>query len=300
MKIYTALTFLIISQTIFAQTHGDGVTDIDGNEYPTVIIGDQEWMAENLKTTHYKNGDVIPSILDDNEWINIDSGAFSLYNNDSTNGIIYGNIYNGYAFKDPRGICPDGWEIPTNQEWQDLENNMGGQSLAGGPLKAVSSYWASPNTGATNSSGFTALPSGFRQNTGSFTWLNERSILAMVDNGNLARVINHYSTNIQYLGANDNSGVCVRCIKSESLGIETIENLDKTSIQFYPIPVHNQLNIILSSYNLNKSYKIFDMLGKVITTGVLSSIENKINLSELKPGMYIFIYEGSSSLIIKQ
>jgi uncharacterized protein (TIGR02145 family) len=301
MKKILLLICIGINPAIIAQTPGNGVTDIDGNEYPSVIIGDQEWMVENLKTTHYKNGDVIPNITGGNEWANLDAGAYSIYNNESSNGVIYGKIYNGYAFKDSRGICPEGWDIPTNQEWINLVDAMGGQPLAGGPLKADTSYWDSPNTGATDSSGFSALPSGFRQNVGTFLWLNEVAVIAMDDSNNLARIINYDNTFVHYLGANNKTGVCVRCIKSdETLNIEIEENLDKTSIQFYPNPILNELNVNLSSYKVGKSYKIVDVMGRIITTGLLYSIKNIINLSELKPGMYIFIYEDSSTFIIKQ
>ncbi len=138
------------------------VTDIDGNVYNTVTIGTQVWMKENLKTTRYRNGNSIPTTLSDAQWHSTTSGAYSVYNNDPSNNITYGKLYNWYAVSDPRNIAPAGWHIPSASEWQTLINYLGGTSVAGGKLKAVSALWNSPNTGATNSSGFTGLPAGFR------------------------------------------------------------------------------------------------------------------------------------------
>jgi len=157
------------------------VKDIDGNWYNVVQIGNQCWMAENLKTTKYRNGDTIPTNLSNASWSTTSSGAYAIYNNAVVNDSIYGKLYNWYAVADPRGLCPTGWHVPSDAEWQTLEtslgmpasvlNNTGGRGSAqnvGGKMKAVSSLWLAPNTGATNSSGFTGLPGGFRHYNGSF------------------------------------------------------------------------------------------------------------------------------------
>lgn len=137
------------------------VTDIDGNVYSTIKIGNQEWMAENLKVTHYRNGDLILNVTNNSKWEDLKTGAYCNYDNSLKNTAIYGSLYNWYAVKDKRGLAPKGWHIPTDKEWTDLENYLG--SNASGKLKARgSSYWASPNEGATNASGFTALPGGYR------------------------------------------------------------------------------------------------------------------------------------------
>jgi uncharacterized protein (TIGR02145 family) len=146
-----------------------GVTDVDGNVYNTVTIGTQTWMKENLKTTHYRNGDPIPNVTDNAAWITLTTGAYSNYNNDAANVATYGRLYNWYAVNDARNIAPAGWHVPTDGELNALVNYLGGVSIAGGKLKeAGTTHWASPNTGATNSSGFTALPGGFRLSTGGF------------------------------------------------------------------------------------------------------------------------------------
>ena len=152
----------------------DTVTDIDGNVYRTVTIGIQVWMAENLKVTHYRNGDPIPNVTDSTEWGNLTTGAYCNYDNDADNVSIYGQLYNWYAVDDSRGIAPAGWHVPTDEELKQLEMHMGMSrseaddtgmrgSDEGGKLKeAGTAHWNSPNTGATNESGFSALPGGHR------------------------------------------------------------------------------------------------------------------------------------------
>jgi uncharacterized protein (TIGR02145 family) len=138
------------------------VTDIDGNVYHYIVIGTQTWMVENLKTTKYRNGDAISNIT--SSWTSLVTGAYSWYSNDAaTYKAAYGALYNWYAVADTRGIAPAGWHVPTDAEWKTLTDYLGGSSVAGGKLKeAGTSHWITPNTGASNSSGFTALPGGNR------------------------------------------------------------------------------------------------------------------------------------------
>jgi uncharacterized protein (TIGR02145 family) len=152
------------------------VTDIDGNVYNTVQIGTQCWTQSNLKTSRYRNGDTIPTGLNNNDWGNTTSGAYSIYDNDPVNDGLYGKLYNHYAVTDSRSLCPTGWHVPSDGEWTTLENHLGGSSVAGDALKSTAMHptpggwwWYLSNTGATNSSGFTALPGGFRVRGGSCT-----------------------------------------------------------------------------------------------------------------------------------
>jgi len=145
------------------------VRDQDGNRYHVISIGKQVWFAENLKTTHYRNGDPIPDILDVNTWRNLTNGAFCNYDNDPSNAAVYGRLYNWYAVTDNRNICPAGWHVPTDADWYQLINYLGGESVAGGKLKeSAPGHWLIPNTGATNVSGFTALPGGYRSSKGTY------------------------------------------------------------------------------------------------------------------------------------
>lgn len=145
------------------------ITDIDGNTYKTVKIGNQVWMAENLRTTKYRNGDAIPEVTSNSAWAGLNSGAYCNHNNtvDANHINTYGRLYNWFAVTDTRSIAPEGWHIPTEAEWATLVAILGGDNSAGGRIKeAGTSHWMSPNAGATNTSGFTALPSGNRDGNG--------------------------------------------------------------------------------------------------------------------------------------
>ena len=139
------------------------VTDIDANTYPVVVIGNQIWMAENLKTTKYNNGTTISLVTDNTAWNNLTTAAYCWYNNDETTyKNTYGALYNWYTVN-TGNLCPTGWHVPTDTEWTTLTDYLGGLSVAGGKLKETgTTHWTTPNTGATNETGFTALPSGYR------------------------------------------------------------------------------------------------------------------------------------------
>ncbi len=154
------------------------VTDIDGTTYDAVQIDSQCWMAENLRTSSYRDGSTIKNITDDLAWGPETSGARAYYNNNADNAEPFGMIYNWYAVDDPRGLCPDGWRVPIDEDWKTLElavgmpqseiddtGHRGGDSSAnpGGTLKSTGTeYWLEPNEGATNTTGFSAYPGGDR------------------------------------------------------------------------------------------------------------------------------------------
>ena len=145
-----------------AVTYGS-MTDQDGNSYKTVNIGQQTWMAENLRATHYLDGSDIPHVDYEIEWTGLTSGAYCFYDNDSLNKSTYGALYNWFVIEDDSKICPAGWHVPSDDEWTILENSLGGILYAGMKMKEIGQvHWASPNIGATNESGFTALPGGAR------------------------------------------------------------------------------------------------------------------------------------------
>jgi len=153
-----------IKAEIFTQIAGGTVTDSDGNAYNTVKIGDQVWMAENLKTTKYNDGmTAIPLVTDNTAWSNLTTGAYCWYNNDeATYGDTYGALYNWYTVN-TGNLCPTGWHVPSDADWTTLTTYLGGVSVAGGKLKETgTTHWTTPNTGATNEVGFTAFPGGYR------------------------------------------------------------------------------------------------------------------------------------------
>lgn len=167
-------------------TYGS-MTDQDGNTYATIQIGGQEWMAQNLATSIYRNGDIIPTGLSNSQWENTTSGAYGIYNDNPAYGFLYGNLYNWYAVNDPREVCPTGWHVPTDQDWTTLfvtldpntDQNAIWQNpsslLTGGLMKSTvmydlngegQGYWYPPNVSATNLSGFSALPAGYKKISG--------------------------------------------------------------------------------------------------------------------------------------
>lgn len=146
------------------------VTDIDGNVYNTVAIGTQLWLAENLKTTKYSDGTAIPLVTDNTIWANLLTPAYCWYNNDmTTNKATFGALYSWYAVNSGK-LCPAGWHVPTDVDWSLLATYLGGESIAGNKLKESGTiYWQSPNANATNETGFSALPGGYRNYIGIFT-----------------------------------------------------------------------------------------------------------------------------------
>ena len=201
---------------------GAGV-NYNGYTYRSVVLSNgQEWMAENLQTASYRNGDPILTALDEVTWDTTTSGAFAIYNNDLSNNAIYGKLYNWYAVADSRHLCPVGWREPTVEDWDSLANYLGGASVAGRKMKTLGvPNWSSPNLeDSTNESGFSGLPGGVCSSGGVFSQLGEMgrwwSISEYVPNGPLAWP--RYLDSSDVLTVNATSikfyGLSVRCIKN--------------------------------------------------------------------------------------
>jgi uncharacterized protein (TIGR02145 family) len=142
------------------------MTDQDGNVYKTITIGTQTWMAENLRTTKYRDGSAIPNVTGNSDWVAITTGAFCTNNYipEADPSVTYGRLYNWYTVNDSRNIAPAGWHVPADTEWTTLITYLGGENAAGGKMKEIGiTHWYNPNGGATNESGFTALPTGLRE-----------------------------------------------------------------------------------------------------------------------------------------
>jgi uncharacterized protein (TIGR02145 family) len=192
------------------------VTDIDGNDYATVKIGNQLWMASNLKTTKYRNGDLIANVTNTTVWQTLSTGAWCDYDNSASNGSIYGHLYNAYAVSDSRNIAPSGWHIPTDAEWDELITFLGGASIAGGKMKEAGyDHWNSPNSGATNESGFNALPAGFSNSQGwnlySYCYFWSSTIYSTTQTWN--RALHNSETGVERTYNSKNFGFSIRCVK---------------------------------------------------------------------------------------
>lgn len=205
---------------------GNTIMDIDGNVYEIITIGDQLWMAENLKVTHYRNGDEIPT-----GWPSY-NGAYAVYNGDPSHTDIYGNLYNWYAVDDSRGVCPEGYHVPTDEEWTELESYLGmaeselydygyrgtdqGSQLAGNADLWVDG--ALENNENFGSSGFLALPGGYRYygngaygdmgNGGYFWSASEGS-----SDGAWYRALYYFNSAVYRNVNNKRGGFSVRCVK---------------------------------------------------------------------------------------
>ncbi|MEC9486234.1 MAG: fibrobacter succinogenes major paralogous domain-containing protein [Prosthecochloris sp.] len=183
----------------------------------TVTIGDQVWMAANLNVTCFRNGEPITEICDPNQWRHHASPGCCTFPGQNT--AECGCLYNWYAINDPRGLAPEGWRIPTEEDWQELVDHLGGYDTAGGSLKQNNrDHWKSPNAGATNHSGFTALPAGMRTLYGDYMYQQTHSYYwtASQLNQKLACVfsLNYFGPGIQKTGFPLGTGASIRCLKA--------------------------------------------------------------------------------------
>jgi uncharacterized protein (TIGR02145 family) len=195
------------------------VSDIENNVYTTVIIGDQLWMAENLRTSTYANGEPIPNVTNNGQWSNLSTGAWCNYDNNTLNNSIYGKLYNWYTVVDARNLCPTGWHVPSSLEWEVLVDLLGGELSAGGKMKSIVG-WESPNQGATNESGFSGLPGGYRYyfQTGYFSDIGFYgywwSTTTQPSTSNAwSRTLNYSDDNASLASDAKKNGLSVRCIR---------------------------------------------------------------------------------------
>ena len=205
----------------------DAVTDIDGNVYQTVQIDDQLWMAENLKVTHYNNGDEIPTGYSNDDWTSLSTGAYAVFDDNPANADVYGNLYNWYAVDEGEelygGICPQGWYVPTDDKWTVLEDfitNDGYAGIEGNALKEVGyEHWNYDNDDINGLDiyGFTGLPGGYRYSLngfygymglGGYFWSSTESF------SNLAwyRVLHYGNSNVTRHSSPKQYGFSIRCL----------------------------------------------------------------------------------------
>lgn len=185
--------------------------------YSSVTIGSQVWMNENLAVTKFRNGDNIPYVGWGPTWAALTTPAWCYYNNDPATIPVYGILYNWYAVNDPRGLAPAGWHVASDAEWETLITGIGGYPTGGGKLKAVSALWTTPNTGASNSTGFSALPGGVRITGGTYARLGQSGSWWCGDqygtNGSWYRSLSNTSEAATRGGASKQDGYSVRCVR---------------------------------------------------------------------------------------
>lgn len=169
------LTSSLYSQSSTGHIFSDKMTDIEGKQYDVIKIGEISWIQRNLDVARFRNGDLIKNAASKKDWIEAgknEQPAWCYYENDPSQGKIYGKLYNWYAVNDSRGLCPKGWHVPSFLEWNNLTSILGDKNVSGGKLKSKgTTYWWSPNSGATNEFGFSAHPGGYRDNWGNSKFL---------------------------------------------------------------------------------------------------------------------------------
>ncbi len=192
-----------------AKTYGT-MTDQQGNVYKTIVIGSQEWMAENLKTTSYRNGNGIEFVTDSVQWASLITGAWSYYNNDDSYDCPYGKLYNWHTVVDPRNLCPAGWHVPSRNEWITLTSYLGGEGVvAGGKMGSSNNQiWFNPDASTNNESGFSGLPSFSMGQSGAW-W--STTLRSLGDSWLLWLGDQPLNANIWYLSKQD--GLSVRCLR---------------------------------------------------------------------------------------
>jgi uncharacterized protein (TIGR02145 family) len=234
-KSLLAIMAIILCFSLFGQT----VTDVDGNVYNTITIGTQTWMAENLKTTKYRNGDTIGTTIP--EILNVSGEPTAKYQwaYQGNEGIaaVYGRLYTWNAITDSRNVCPTEWHVPSDAEWTVLSNFLGGENIAGGKVKEAGTlHWAPPNTGATNESGFNALPGGIRGIDGLFSyysgyagWWSSTEI--GVNSAWYRNVVYNSDTLKRDNYCLRSNGFSVRCLKDSAVPNLTIKFASKPAVE---------------------------------------------------------------------
>ena len=323
MKTSIFITALAISSSFFAQTAGSGMTDIDGNLYTTVIIGSQEWVSENLNVSKYNDGTIIPQVTDPAAWANLTTGAWCYYNNDPANGLIYGKLYNYYAVAGihdtiastpNKVLAPTGFHVPTDTNWTDLTDYLGGLLVAGGEMKEIgTAHWMSPNTGATNSSGFTGLSDGFRFDYGFFfgvgsyaNWWSSTEYTNITTNTTdvWIRHLDHDNSAVTKSASLKAHGFSVRLI-NDTLFSDSPSNIETTeakSIHIYPNPATDNMIIDLGNLTTsgNWNYTITNTIGQEIKKGEITTQQTVININDITgEGLYLVkIYDVSGTYLI--
>ncbi|MGB4849267.1 MAG: fibrobacter succinogenes major paralogous domain-containing protein [Saprospiraceae bacterium] len=200
--------------------NGEKWTNMIGGTSPsgTTTICGMICDVKNLNVDRYRNGDPIPKVSNNSVWDTLTTGAYCYFNNDSaTYAATYGKLYNWFALNDPRGLAPEGWHIPSDDEWTAIATCLGGGAIAGGPMKEAGyAHWSPPNAGATNSSGFTGLPGNNRSGSGGFiTPFLQGYWWSSTPTGSAAyyRDLNYFNDDLHSGTLNKQSGLSVRCFR---------------------------------------------------------------------------------------
>lgn len=300
------------------------VTDYDGNIYHAITIGNQSWLSENLKVTHYRNGDPIPKITDNNSWSSLITGAYCWYDNDSsTYENYYGKLYNWYAVN--TGIlCPTGWHVPTDDEWTTLtdylSNNGYGYEGSGNDIAksmAATSGWAIDNNPGTvgndqasnNNSGFLVRPGGIRHNYGTFEGVGGTSYLwthTEFDASNVWRRYIDYNLSVLNRNyGNKQNGFSVRCLSDFPVSQMNGNDYQK-GMTLYPNPASDFITFESANWQDGKAtLKVYNAFGTLIINEIINQSKKTVDVSNLSSGIYFVSFEAGNQtakqkLVIKR
>lgn len=287
-KIY----FIAILSLVSLKSNAQTVLDIDGNIYNTITIGTQTWMQKNLKTTRFNNGIQIPTttLPVQNDTSIVYQWA---YDEDTNNIDIYGRLYTWNVLRSNNNVCPVGWKVPDNSDWETLTNFLGGDSIAGGKMKETGTiHWLVTDSTVDNSSGFTGLGNGFRGNPSGFRNLGQISSFwsftplgmnQIFPRGYVYILFSHNNTFAKSIAV-ANCGKAIRCIKDLTTSIENSSFQNK--IQIFPNPAADK---IIISFEEIRTYhlSIYDMLGNTLYQQKLVDKINDIEIAFLPKGTYL-------------
>lgn len=286
------LYFLVISVVLTCTAQAQQVSDFDGNLYNTVLIGNQQWLVENLRSTHFSDGRPIPIVTDDSLWIRRATAAMCWYDNDSMQHLFsLGGLYNGFAARDT-AICPTGWSVPFSEDWDSLITFLGGSATAGGAMKHSSTeFWEAPNLGATNSSGFSALPSGWRSQTnGSFAHKGFRAgwFSLMRNNALEFRWVSWSIADAGIGPIQPVAGMSIRCFRPAPSSQSSVAEPLLLQLKLYPNPSKGQLSLHLSeALQPGMRVQLQDLNGKWLGSFELESEEQQLDLSAYPDAVYL-------------
>ena len=290
MKYIITLIAVFSFVLAFGQVCG-GLTSINynGHTYELVEIGSQCWFKENLQTTTYKDGTpIVYPDTDNAAWKSNTSGAYSWHDNDSiTYASTYGALYNWYAVDNSAGLCPTGWHLPSDAEWTNLTDYLGGINVAGGAMKDTT-LWDSPNTGANNSSGFSAHANGYRTSNGSYVFVGQYGCWWSSTQNSTTYAWYRYLSNddslvVSWLG-NKSIGYSVRCLKDTGSIQTSMNEYDILNINIYPNPFKTHTTIELPSEP--HTLTIYNIVGNKVTEEQASGT-TLIKARDLTKGIYL-------------
>lgn len=295
------LLFSFLNLMAFSQT----ITDIDGNSYNTIQIGTQTWMQENLRTTHFNDGTAIPTTASpvNNDWTAVYQWAYDL---DTSNVNDFGLLYTWIVVASDKNVCPSGWHVPDNSEWDTLNNFLGGEMVAGSKMKEVgTTRWNLTDSTVTNSSGFTGVGSGFRGNPSGFSGLKgmgafwSATQVGTIDNFprgyryTLLSVNNNFTSSV----AVANVGMAIRCI--EDLSTNTNSPINNRALKIFPNPALDRISISFKEAG-NYELSIFTMVGEIVFQNQITDRTTHLNISHLPSGSYFIQVTGKDFVGIQK